>query len=163
MQQATAVSAFFKKAIVDAINSRCFCDFPSDNLINSSIVCPEDGSRDLVYRAYIVRLDHLSSNQLLTYVDSWVKQEPYVTTGVAVIRFNPNCTSSVSSSIDSICSPLLGAIAPQATFGTNEIYIVAATAVGGLLLLLMLIIIILSCYIFSQKKQIRSLVRTPII
>lgn len=147
---------------MDAINSRCFCDFPSDNLINSSIACPNDGSRDLVYRAYIVRLDHLSSNQLLTYVDSWVKQEPYVTTGVAVIRFNPNCTSSVMASTDNICTPLTGPSSPTATFGVTEIYIVVGTVVGGLLLLLMLIIVILSCYIFSQKKQIRSLIRTPI-
>ena len=164
VQQETAVKAFFKKAIVDAINSRCFCDFPSDNLIDPIIMCPNDGSRDLVYRAYIVRLDHLSSNQLLTYVDSWVKQEPYVTTGVAVIRFNPNCTSSVMSTADSVCvSVPLGPISAEAPFGITEIYIVVGTVVGGLLLLLVLIIVILSCYILSQKKQIRSLVRAPII
>ena len=60
-----------------------------------------DGSRDLVYRAYIVRLDHLSSNQLLTYVDSWVKQEPLCHNwcsrhSVQLIHFFPHKNKGIS-------------------------------------------------------------------
>ena len=164
VQDAVAVNEFFKNTIISAINQRCFCDFPGSNLINGSAVCPGDGSRDLVYRAYIVRLDHLSSNQLLTYVDAWVKQEPYVQTGVGVIRFNPNCTSMVTSTTVNVCPGLVtGPSEPESTFGTNEIYILVAIVVGGLLLLLVVIISILACYIFSQSKQIRSLSKKPVI
>lgn len=143
---------FFRTTIVEAINGRCFCDFPEANLINGTAVCPRDGSRDLVYRAYIVNLDHLTSSQLLRYVDDWVRSEPYVSSGVAVIRFSPNCSTSVSSADETVCA---GPVLQGTTgfpLGTTGILIV--TLVGAMILFIVLTLV---CIIVLQQKQLRSL------
>lgn len=156
VQQADAVKSFFSTTIVIAINNRCFCGFPEVNLINGSVICPGDGSRDLVYRAYIVSLNDLTSSQLLRYVDDFVSSEPLISSGVAVIRFNPNCSTSVNSPNEAVCTnPALQEPTPGFIFDDKQILTV--TLAGAVFLLLFIIIFILVCVIVFQQKQLRSL------
>ena len=140
---------------MDAINRRCFCNFPIANLINGTALCPQDGSRDLVYRGYLVRLDHLSSKQLLSYAEAWIKSRPHISSGVAVVEFNPNCSTTVSTMNESVC-PRQYVSSPAAQgFSFDNVVILVVTVVIALILVLVIIVLILVGVVVSQHKQIR--------
>lgn len=152
------MSEFFRATIVDAINRRCFCNFPISHLINGTMLCPQDDSRDLVYRGYLVRLDHLSSNQLHSYADAWIKSRPYVSSGVAVVEFNPNCSTTVSSMNQSVCPRhYVSPIADQGFLFSNAVILVV-TVVIALVLILVIIVLILMGVVVSQHRQIRLVI-----
>ena len=164
VQHSSLVSEFFRSTIVEAINRKCFCNFPITNLINGTMFCPQDGSRDLVYRGYLVRLDHLSSNQLLSYADAWIKSKPRVPSGVALVEFNPNCSTTVSSMNESVCPRnYMSPLADQGFLFDNAVILVV-TVVVTLLLILVVIVLILIGVVVTQHKQIRfALIFTLII
>ena len=140
---------------MNAINSRCFCDFPITNLIDGTVLCPGDDSKDLVYRGYIVRLDHLTSDQLLTYVDAWVRSGPYIASGVAAIHFNPNCTISVPAMNETVCPGSETTLSGSPAFTTANVVVLVTIVVIAILLILIIVILVLVCVTVSQHKQIQ--------
>ena len=150
--------------LASVVEENCGCDFPTANLVNGTLLCSSVDSHDLVYRAYIVSTIELSSAQIISYIESWIRETPEVSSGVAIITFNANCTARISSMLDPICNTTTDIV--ESTAGSSidlleSDWIIVVVVVIAFVIFLVLTVAILSItvYVLQRKLKRRSIDR----
>ena len=146
--------------LASVVEDSCGCDFSAGNLVNGTVLCSSVDSHDLVYRAYIVSTIELSSTQIISYIESWIREAPEVTSGVAVIIFDSNCTTSIDSMLDPICNTTEDSSEPVTSSGIIDMLgsdgIIVVVVVIALIIFLVLTVTILSITVYVLQRRIRQ-------
>ena len=90
-------------SIINAINSRCYCNFNSSQLTSSKILCNTAVPYYPTYRAIITNHAQYSASSLAYYVEDWVHQSSAVTNGLAVFTVDSTCPVYPGSAQDLAC------------------------------------------------------------
>ena len=145
--------------LASVVEDSCGCDFSASNLVNGTVLCSSVDSHDLVYRAYIVSTNELSSTQIISYLDSWIREAPEVSSGVAIIIFDSNCTTSIDSMLDPICNTTEDSSEPVTSSGIDLLGsdgIIVVVVVIALIIFLVLTLVILSITVYVLQRRIRQ-------
>ena len=150
--------------LASVVEESCGCDFPSGNLVNGTVLCSSVDSHDLVYRAYIVSTNELSSTQVISYIENWIREAPEVPSGVAVIIFDSNCTTSIDSMLDPICNTTEESSEPVTgssidLLGSDGIIVVVVVIAFIIFLVLTVVILSITVYVLQRRIKHRSIDR----
>ena len=154
-----------RTTLASVVEESCGCVFSADNLVNGTVLCSDVDSHDLVYRAYIVSTIELSSPQIISYIESWIKEAPEVTSGVAIITFDANCTTSIDSMLDPICNTTTDASEPVTgssfeLLGSSDGIIVVVVVIAFIIFLVLTVAILsITVYVLQRRLRQRSIDR----
>ena len=56
-----------------------------------------------MYRSSITRYGPYSANQLVRYIEEWLKQGALLTSGIFVVKFDPTCAVSIFDVNEPVC------------------------------------------------------------
>ena len=159
------VISFISDELSTAVEERCGCTLPSTHFINVTLLCTEADSNNLVYRAYVVPSESLTSAQIISHISSWVEQGPTVVTGVAEIMFDSTCEATVPHIQAEICEDTetetnVGSINNDAVLDSNTL-ILLAVVLGAVIMFLVFIVILMAILAGYQYRRIRSLEGSP--
>ena len=150
--------------LASVVEESCECEFPASNFVNGTLLCSNVDSHDLVYRAYIVSTIELSSEQIISYIESWIREAPEIPSGVAIITFDANCTTQINSMLDPICNTttdalesVTGSIIDQ--LGSDWIIVVVVAIAFVIFLLLTVVILSITVYVLQRRLKQRSIDR----
>ena len=90
--------------VAQVIRDRCQCDFKESFIGQAVLLCDQQQPTITVYRANITSYGNYSSDQLLVYIEDWVKQGAIFTTEFFVVTFDPNCPVRINDLNDPICT-----------------------------------------------------------
>lgn len=150
--------------LASVVEESCSCKFPASNLVNGTLLCSNVDSHDLVYRAYIVSTIELSSMQIISYIESWIREAPEVPSGVAIIAFDANCTTRINSMLDPICNSTLDTVEPIVgssldLLGSDGIIVMVVVIAFIIFLMLTVIILSITVYVLQRRLKQRSIDR----
>ena len=150
------IESYIQSLVTEVIKEGCHCDFQENFIGQAEILCDLLEPTQIVYRASITRYANYSADQLVGYIEDWVRTGPSVSIGLTVVEFDSNCPVRISSLSDPICelpstSPEPTLLPPQSdtpaaiTAGVTVAVITMATitAIG---------VIVLVCFLKKKKK-----------
>ena len=118
MQPSTesSIDSLIRMEVAQVIRERCQCDFQESFISQAVLLCDQQQPTQIVYRANITSYRNYSADQLVSYIEDWVKQGATVTTGFSVVTFDPNCPVKINDIGDPVCTqPLTSATIPTST------------------------------------------------
>ena len=136
--------------MTQVVNDACQCDFQKSYISPAVLLCDQEEPTRIVYRARIASYGNHSANQLVGYIEDWVKEGATITTGVSLVMFDSDCPVRIGDVSDPVCTPTLSPSAPLTVVVIATCVIVAAIAV---LVTIAVIIIILVCLIKQKNKR----------
>ena len=167
MQPSTAssIDSFIRLEVAQVIRERCQCDFQESFISQAVLLCDQQQPTQIVYRAKITSYGSYSSNQLLGYIEDWVKQGATFNTVSFVVIFDPKCPVRINDISDPVCSQTRfvatipassSAVTPTSTQCTPNVLVAIAAGVSVFVIIVaatIIVIIILIIYLLSQKKK----------
>ena len=99
----SAIASLIWSNLVLVIRDGCQCDFQESFISPAMILCQEEEPSRVVYRSNITRYGLYSANQLVQYIEEWVKQGALISSGVFVVKFDPKCSVRVFDANEPVC------------------------------------------------------------
>ena len=150
------MEGYIQSLVTEVIKERCHCDFQENFISQAEILCDLLEPTQFVYRASITRYANYSADQLVGYIEDWVRTGPSVSIDLSVVVFDSNCPVRISTLSDPICelpsaTPVSTVLPPSSntpaaiTVGVTVAVITMATitAVG---------VTVLVCFLKKKKK-----------
>ena len=169
MQASTksSIDSFIRMEVTQVIRARCECEFQESFIGQAVLLCDQQQPTVIVYRANITSYGNYSSNQLVGYIEDWVKQRATFTTGFSVVTFDPNCPVRINDISDPVCTqPVTGATIPTSasvviptstsTQSMPDMLVVFAVGVSVFFVIVaatIIVTIILIVYLLNRKKD----------
>ena len=89
-------------ALIEAIESRCECHFPKENLFNASFSC-SDSPNLATYRNTLTGTHNFNSTQLIDFIQDWVSSGPRVNIKGYSVKIDSSCHVAIASMNDPEC------------------------------------------------------------
>ena len=147
--------------VAQVIRERCQCDFQESFISQAVLLCDQQQPTQIVYRANITSYGNYSADQLVGYIEDWVKQGATFTTGVLVVMFDPDCPVRINDISDPVCATIptstsVYVVTPTPTQSTPDILVVIAASASVVVLIVaaaIIVIVILIFYLLKRKKK----------
>ena len=162
----SSVDSLIQMEVAQVIRERCQCDFQESFISQAVLLCDQQQPNQIVYRASITSYENYSADQLVGYIEDWVKQGATITIGVVIVTFDPDCPVTINDISDPVCAqPSTGATIPTSTSlvtptstpsAPNTPAVVAASvsvAVIVVAVTIAVIIILIICLLNQKKKM----------
>ena len=98
------VESLIQKGVAQAIRDRCQCDFHEIFISQAVLLCDQQQPAQIVYRANITSYGNYSTDQLVSYIEDWVRQGDTITSGVVVVTLDPDCPVRINDISDPVCA-----------------------------------------------------------
>ena len=131
-----AIEAFVKEQLAQGIRSQCRCGFNASDFVSPRLRCNPESPMSPTFRAAVVDLASTSassavpSQALLNHAQTWIKSNPTITSGLAVISVDPNCPISPGSFNDRLCSDTSSGISVTVLVGALVVEFIVLCIVG---------------------------------
>ena len=133
----SSVDSLIRMEVAQVIRDGCRCDFQESFISQGVLVCDQQEPTQIVYRANITSYGSYSADQLVGYIEDWVKQGAIITTGVVIVSFDPDCPVRINNINDPVCAqpstsaiimPSTSAVSPSSTLSApNTLVIITAS------------------------------------
>ena len=152
--------------VAQVIRDRCQCDFQESFISQAVLLCDHQQPTQIVYRANITSYENYSADQLVSFIEDWVKQGATIPYGVVVVKFDPDCPVRINDISDPVCAqPSNGAIIPTSTSlvtptstpsapNTLAVVAVSVTVVVIVAAVIIAVIIVLIVCLLNQKRKL---------
>ena len=163
MQPSTesSIKSVIQMEVAQVIRNECQCDFQERFISQAVILCDQQQPTQIVYRASITSYRSYCSDQLVGYVEDWVKQGATFTSGGLTVTFDPNCPVRIDDISDPVCTGAAiptstSVVTPTSTLSTLNIpaVIASVSVVVVIFAATITVIVILIFYLFNRKKQL---------
>ena len=159
-QASTELSIDFliRKGVTQVVRDGCQCDFDKSFISQGVLLCDQQQPNQFVYRANITSYGDYSANQLVGYIEDWVKQGATIAS-VVTVTFDPNCPVRISDISDPVCNRTSSsAISPSSISSTSAPNILAVLAASVAFLVIItgvttLTVSTLIIYLHNKKKN----------
>lgn len=142
------LKVFFRSAVVEVIRDRCQCNFWAAFISEGVLLCDQEASMEVVFRANISSFGRYPSSQLVRFIEDWVQDGPNRTNGIHLVTFDPYCPVRVNNT-DPLCSR-------HPTFSLTHIALV--TLAGAILLASLVAAILVVIVLLYRRKYRRPLI-----
>ena len=89
-------SHYIKLGLVEAIERRCKCHFPTTNLLEESFSC-EDSPNLMTYRNTLLGTPNFNGTQIVGFIQNWVSTRPRIKIERSHVRVDSRCPVAISS------------------------------------------------------------------
>ena len=165
MQPSTesSIDSLIQMEVTQVIRERCQCDFQESFIGQAMLLCDQQQPTQVLYRANITSYGSYSANQLVGYIEDWVKQGATFTTGVFIVTFDPDCPVRINDLSDPICATIptsasvvtptsTSVVTPTSTQSTPDMLVVIATS-ASVVVLTIIVMALFIIYLLNQKKK----------
>ena len=147
----------------------CHCDFQECFISQAVLLCDKEEPTQVVYRASIFRYGSYPANQLVGYIEEWVKQGASVTiAGLVQVTFDSDCPVRIFDMDEPICVqqltvaviqtlmstpvPNLTSTAAAQSLDMSTLATTVAIASLALFVTVLIIVVIILLVYFHRKK-----------
>ena len=153
----SSIDSLIRMEVAQVIRGSCQCDFQESFISQAVLLCDQQEPTQIVYRANITSYGSYSANQLVGYIEDWVKQGATVTSGVAIVTFDPDCPVRINDISDPVCAQTLTSTAsPTPTPCASNTLAAIAASVSVVVIIVavttVVIIILIICLLNQRKK-----------
>ena len=148
------VDSLIRMEVAQVIRDRCQCDFQESFISQAVLLCDQQQPTQIVYRANVISYKSYSADQLVGYIEEWVKQGATITSGVVIVTFDPDCPVRINDISDPACDQPSTSATPTPS-APNTLAVVAASvsvAVIVVAVTIIFIIILVICLLNRKKK-----------
>ena len=85
-----------EKALIEAIESRCECHFPKDNLLKALFICASSPNVT-TYRNTLIGTHNFNATQLIGFIQDWVSSGPQINIKGYAVWLDSSCPVAISS------------------------------------------------------------------
>lgn len=85
-----------EEALIEAIERRCKCSFPIDNLLEDSFSC-DKSPQAIVYRNTLIGTQNFNATEIIAFIQDWVYSEPKIKVEWFTVGVDGNCPVAIES------------------------------------------------------------------
>lgn len=91
-----------EKSLTEAIESRCECLFPKDNLLEATFSCGHSPNLT-TYRNTLLGTHNFNATQLIGFIQDWMTSEPRININGYAVKIDKSCSAAIASMNEPEC------------------------------------------------------------
>ena len=103
-----------RKSLIRAIESRCECLFPQDNLLEATFTCGYSPTLT-TYRNTLLGTHNFNATQLIGFIQDWVTSGPRINVKGYAVRIDKSCPVAIASMNEPECGEVSNSDDPNVT------------------------------------------------
>ena len=95
-EEAELYKYHIEETLIEAIESRCECHFPKENLFEASFSCASSPNLT-TYRNTLIGTHNFNATQLIGFIQDWVSSGPQIRVKMYAVWLDSSCPVAISS------------------------------------------------------------------